>query len=183
MGYNVTVYSHAPAVSVTVLFAFAPWVRLYYHSTNTNPAGELKRSDTSAQLGICCHSTPRIWLASVRFLTMWDFTSSGSTFCWCWTTGEGKSWNSPPTNKTVPFWAKRRIGNKETGIFPRANQSTSESFARKGAPNKLPLSEPKKAKSVCHSATWVTVKQSLVKYALDGKTRCESGNLVSSQAG
>lgn len=133
--------------------------------------------------GICCHSTPRIWLASVRFLTMWDFTSCGSTYCWCWTTGEGKSWNSPPTNKTVPFWAKRRIGNKETGIFPRANQSTSESFARKGAPNKLPLSEPKKAKSVCHSATWVTVKQSLVKYALDGKTRCEGGNLVSSQAG
>lgn len=132
--------------------------------------------------GICCHSTPRIWLASVRFLTMWDFTSCGSSY-WGWTTGEAKSWNSPPTDKTVPFWAKRRIGNKETGIFPRANQSTSESFVRKRAPNKLPLSEPKKAVCLSLSNLSYSEAKSGKKNALDGKTRCEGGNLVSSQAG
>lgn len=77
MGYNVTVYSHAPAVSVTVLFAFAPWVRLSHHSTNTNPAGELKRSDTSAQLGDLLSQHPKdlacfcAFPHNVRFHLLW----------------------------------------------------------------------------------------------------------------
>lgn len=67
--------------------------------------------------------------------------------------------HKPPTKRRVPFWAKSRIGNKVTGILPRANQSISQSFGRKGTPNKFPFSRPKKASSVqsshcgfCHSA-------------------------------
>lgn len=36
-GVNVWVYSPSPVVSATALFALAPWVRVYYYSTNLSP--------------------------------------------------------------------------------------------------------------------------------------------------
>ena len=51
----------------------------------------------------------------------------------------------------VPFWAKR-TGNKLTGILSRANQSTSESFARKRSPNMFPRSLISFQESHCGSS-------------------------------
>ena len=52
----------------------------------------------------------------------------------------------------VPFWAKRRTGNKLTGILSRANQSTSEFFARKRSPNMFPRSLISFQESHCGSS-------------------------------
>lgn len=67
-------FTHTPpAVSASGIFAFAPWVRVYYYSTNMNPAGELWRFDAAAQgPGICWSSTPA---ASVQLFTVWVLTS------------------------------------------------------------------------------------------------------------
>lgn len=50
------------------LLVFAPWVRVYYYPTNTNPTGKLKRSDIPAQPGVLLWQSPkdlaRFWCIS-----------------------------------------------------------------------------------------------------------------------
>lgn len=131
---------------MTVLFAFAPWVRILYVSTNTKPAGDLKRSDASAQHWGLRPQHPKdlacFWVFphNVRFTSVLEAGVEQLR--------PNSDTHNPPTKKKGTVLAKSRIGNKVTGILPRAHQSISESFGRNGTPNKFPFSKPKKTSSV-----------------------------------
>lgn len=109
------------------LLVFAPWVRVYYYPTMVNPTGKLKRSGIPAQPGVLLRQSPkdlaRFWCISSQCEVL--TCSLGPCASVQQLRPNPEAPHPPIKHGMVPFWAKRRTGNKLTGILSRAKSEYS----------------------------------------------------------